>query len=437
MAASVSVENTGGLQRRLTVQIPAAEIDEKVDTRLKELTKQVKIKGFRPGRVPLSVVRQRYGRQVREEIATEAMQASLQQAIRDEKLRPASSPQVDGTPEGFRQGDLQFSATLEVYPEVDTVDVSGVALEKPAAEVTEADVDDMLDTLRQQRRRFEPVERAPQEGDQVKFEYAAYTDDGTRIPAEDREKLALVMGSSGFEALEQALAGLDPGQETETELEFPQGFREEALAGKRARTEVRVNEVGEATLPEVDEEFIKSFGVEDGTLESLRREIRANLERELHQATLSLMKVQIIEALMNHMPDLQLPDSLVRQEAASLAARAAAQEGREPQAEEAANYMEQAGRRVRGGLIMGEIARQNGLRIDSARVRAAIESIAQTYENPTEVIQLYYGNPQMMSQVENSVLEEQVVDWVLENAKVTAKPTPFKDVIANASNVSR
>lgn len=431
----VSIENTGGLQRRLTVQIPATEIDQKVDSRLKELSKQVKIKGFRPGRVPLSVVRQRFGQQVRMEIASEAMQASLQQAIRDENLRPASAPQVDRAPEPA--GDhLEFSAVLEVYPEIARVDVSDLEIERPAAEVTEADIDDMLETLRQQRRTFEAVERTPQDGDQVVFEYAASTE-GIRVPAEGRQQLALIVGSSGFAALETALMPLKPGEQAETQLEFPAGFREPALAGKPASVELQLTRVGEPRLPAVDEAFVHSFGIEDGTLESLRREIRGNLERELRQATLSLMKVRIVNALLARMPDLEVPGSLVRQEAMSLAARAAAQAGREPSPQDAEAYTGVATTRVRGGLIMGEIARQNAMRIDKARVRGAIETIAHTYENPAEVIQLYYGNPQLMAQVESSVLEEQVVDWVLENAKVSSRPAPFKDVIANASSAAR
>jgi trigger factor len=432
----VSVENTGGLQRRLTVQIPAAEIDDKVDSRLKELSKQVRIKGFRPGRVPLSVVRQRYGQQVRMEIANEAMQASLQKAIRDEKLRPASAPQVDKVPENIARGDLHFSAVLEVYPEIGQVDVSGLEVERPAAEVTEADIDDMLQTLRQQRCGWEPVERAPQQGDQVAFEYVGHTDEG-RVPEQGQQRLAIIFGSSGFEALESALAAVKSGEEAETQLEFPANFREPGLASRNARVELRITRVAEPRLPAVDEDFIRGFGIDDGTVDSMRREIRSNLERELRQATLSLMKVQIVSALMSHIPDLPVPDSLVRQEAASLAARAAGREGREPSAEEVSAYTGQAAGRVRAGLIMAEIARQNSLRIDSARVRGAIETIAQTYENPTEVIQLYYGNPQLMAQVENSVLEEQVVDWVLEKAKVSSRATPFKDVIKRASDASR
>ena len=432
----VSVENTGGLGRRVTVQIPATEIQKKVDSRLQELSKQVKIKGFRPGRVPMSVVRQRYGKQVQAEVANEAMQASLQKAIRDQNLRPASMPQVDQLPEDLSKGDLTFSALLEIYPEVGKVDVSGLDVDRPQADVADEDVDDMLNTLREQRRQWVAVERTPQANDQVLFEYAGHTE-AARVPENGHQLLAIAMGASGFDGLEAVLKDMQAGDESEAQLEFPADFREKALAGKQARVELKVTRVSEARLPEVDEDFIRSFGIEDASIDTLRKEIRSNLERELKQAATSLVKVQIIEKLLGLMPDLEMPEGLVRQEAASLAARLASQAGRQAAPEEVAAFMGKASERVRAGLLMGEISRQNNIRIDPARVRSAIETIAQTYEDPNEVIQLYYSNPQLSAQVENIVLEEQVVDWVLENAKVSPREMKFKEVISAATMAGR
>ena len=312
----VSVENMGGLERRVTVQIPADEIQQKVDTRLRELSKQVKIKGFRPGRVPMSVIRQRYGKQVRLEITNETMQASMQQAIRDEKLRPASAPQVTAMPQDLSQGDVQFTAVLEVYPELDKLDVSGLPIEKPVAMVTPTDIDDMLATLREQRRSWNPVERAPKAGDQVLFDYVAHLGD-QRVPAEGNQRLAIIMGASGFDSLESALSGQQAGEETTAELEFPENFREPALAGQKARVELKTVLVSESSLPEIDEAFLHGFGVADGTVASLRSEIKDNLERELDRAVSSILKVRIINALVNSMPDLAVPDSIVRREAAT------------------------------------------------------------------------------------------------------------------------
>lgn len=428
----VSVENAGGLERRVTVQIPEAEIQGKVDSRLQEISKQAKIKGFRPGRVPMSVIRQRYGKQVRMEVANEAIQNSLQQAIRDEKLRPASTPQVREVPAGLNKGDLSFTAVLEVFPEFGVLDVSAMEIEKPDAEVTAADVDEMLNTLRDQRRTWKPVERAAQSGDQVQFEYVANTSEG-RVPEQGHQRLAILLGASGFAGLEAALTGLKANDEASADLEFPENFREPALAGKKASVELKVSAVSEVFRPEVDEEFVRSFGVADGTVETLRTEIKANLERELRQAVTSILKMNIIDALVKTSPNLALPESIVRQEAASLAGRAAAQAGREPAPEDAVSFMDKAAERVRGGLLLGELARQNKVRIDRAKVRQAVETIAQTYESPAEVVQLYYSNEQLMSQVENTVLEEQVVDWVLEHAKVARKEMKFQDVISGAT----
>ena len=427
----VSLENTGALERRLTVEIPEEQIQQVVDTRLKDLSKKVKIKGFRPGRVPMSVVRQRYGLQVRYEVSNETMQQSLQQAIRDQKLRPASMPRMDEEPQGVEKGNLRFTAIVEVFPEIGPLDIPGIELEVPQAEVSDEDVEAMLQTLREQRRRWKPVERTPQEGDHVLFEYVAQTEEG-RVPAEGQQRLAVVIGSSGFEQMEGALSGMNAGDEKQAKIEFPETFRVPELAGKEATVDLTVTTVSESEIPEIDEDFIRSFGVEDASLETLKKEIRANLERELKQARTSIVKVLIIDALTKARPDVEVPGSMVRQEAASLAARVASQEGRESTDDEAAAFMGKATERVRGGLLMGEIARQASIRTNAAKVRQAIETVAQTYEDPTEVVQLYYSNQQLMSQVENAVLEDQVVDWVLENAKVSPREMKFQEVITHA-----
>jgi trigger factor len=433
----VSVENAGGLERRLTVQVPEAEILEKVESRLRQLSKEVRIKGFRPGRVPMSVVQQRYGKQVRAEIVNETIQSSLQQAIQDEKLRPASMPRLDGEPGDINSGDLEFQAIVEIYPEMGTLDVASLEIYRPETEVSEDDVDEMMLTLRNQRQEWEPVERTAQEGEQVLIEYVAETDEG-RVPEEGRQRLAIIMGDSGFDELEKAVSEISPGEEKEAlEISFPDDYREPSLAGNTAKVDLSVVSVSVGKIPEVDEAFINSFGVEDGTEESLRKEIRANLERELKQATNSLLKLQLIGELVKSRPDLEVPESIVRQEAASMAAQVAQSQGLEPDPAMAEAFMEQAQGRVRGGLLLGELAQQNGIRIDGARVRQAIETLASTYEQSADVVQLYYSNQQLLQQVENSVLEEQVVDWVMENAKVNPREMKFQEVINEAAQANR
>ncbi len=428
----VSVENTGGLERRLTVHVPESEITDKVDTKLKELTKQVSIKGFRPGRVPISVVKQRYGKQVRQDIVNETMQTSLQQAIQDESLRPASMPRVDAPPEGLDKGDLDFTAVIEVYPDLETIDVSSIELDRPESEVSGEDVDEMLQTLREQRKDWNPVERNAQEGDQVVIEYVAETDEG-RVPPEGKQRLTVIMGESGFDGLESAIAEIPAGEEKNVELKFPESYREPSLAGNKAGVELQVVSVSEGSLPEIDEDFIKSFGVADGLNESLNEEIRRNLDRELAQATKSMMKTRLIDQLVKSMPDLEVPSSIVRDEARHMAAQALSSPGTEPDEKVVEAFMEMAEGRVRGGLLMGELAQQNNISADGAKVREAIQTIASTYEQPAEIMQMYYGNQQLLQQVENAVLEEEVVDWVLENAKVTSQEMTFQEVIKGAN----
>jgi trigger factor len=430
----ISVENTSGLERRLTVQVPGREIQDKIDNKLRELTKQVRIKGFRPGRVPLSVVKQRYGKQVRQDIVNEAVQEGLQQAIREESMRPASMPRLEAEPENNDNGDLEFKALIEVYPTIEPLDVSSIEVDRPQAEVSDEDVENMINTLREQRKTWEAVERKAQAGDRVVIEYSAKTKD-TRVPDEGRQKLAIIMGESAFDDLEKEIAGIEPGSERKFKLKFPEGFREEALREKKASVELAVISVSEGKLPEVNEEFIKSFGIAGGDLDAFQAEVRGNLERELSQASKAFLKNQLTQALLGIAPGLEVPKAVVREEAAGMVTQMAQGQQLPPEQLEPllAQFIEPAEKRVRAGLLMGELAHQNNLHVDAGKVREAIETVASTYEEPAEVVQLYYSNQRLLQQVESSVLEEQVVDWVLENAKVTDKEMKFQEVIAAAT----
>jgi len=436
----VSVENTNGLERRLTVQVPGQEIQNKVDAKLRELCKQVKVKGFRPGRVPISVVKQRYGKQVRQDILNETVQVSLQQAIQDEELRPASMPRLEANPESNDGGDFEFSALIEVFPEIGELDVGEMNIDRPETKVSGEDVEEMLRTLREQRIAWNTVERSAEPGDRVLIDYVAETAEGQEAPAGGKRRLTIVMGESEFDELEQAIAAVPGGEEKKVELTFPENFRESDLAGEKVTVDLEVISVSEGALPEVDEEFIRSFGVEDGELESFKVEIRGNLERELNQATSTVLKARLIEQLIAATPDLEVPASIVREEAASMAAQLVQSQGQQLDAAQMESlvdpFLEQAEGRVRAGLLLGELAQQNNLRVDPGKVREAIEIAASTYEQPSEVVQLYYGNERLLQQVESSVLEEQVVDWVLENAKVTPKEMNFQEVIKAATSRS-
>ena len=421
----VSVEKTGDLERRMTVQVPAENIDSKVSGRLDELRRQVRLKGFRPGRVPMNIIRQRYGDQVREEVLQQIMQTSLQEAIGEQEMRVAGVSSLQPTPP-TDGGDFEFTAELEVFPEIPELEVADMEVERPEAEITEADVDDMIETLREQRRTFSEVERAAEEGDRVRLGYVAELD-GERVPEQGEHEIAPVLGElTAFQELEDAVRGMSAGEEKDVELTFPANYRHEGLAGKTAQVKLTVKAVDAAELPEVDEAFAEAFGI-DGGVDELRDGVRKNLERELRQAVSNRLRQAVTDGLGERFSDLPVPASSVDQEIQQLQSQLQQQTGQQPPAAESLRGT--AEQRVRLGMLLGELARQNDISIDSGRVQARIEEIAETYDQPSEVIELYRSEPRLMDQVENMVLEDQVVDWVLDNAKVENKAMSFKELM--------
>ncbi len=428
----VTVEHTSSIEKRLKIQVPAEEVNDKVDSKLRELGKQVRLKGFRPGRIPFKVLRQRYGTQATQEVIQQTTQTTLQEAIQQESLRIAAMPRLEQDPVLDKTTGLEINAIIEVYPDLDVIEVKDIVIERPDASVTEADIDEMLETLRQQRIEWTDLDSKPAEGNQVLLEYSAETDDGT-VPEEGKLRLAIIIGESGFDALEKALMKLAPGDEKSLKLEFPEDFREAALAGKKAKVDLTVSKVQQGELPEVDEDFAKSFGIESGDLDELRTEVRGNLERELKQAVATQIKTQLVDSLLEAHSDMEVPESLVINEAHSMVQRMLRGAEMEVTREMLEPFMEQARKRVRSGLLLGELARQNEIRADGAKVRETIEEIAQTYEQPAEVVQMYYNDQRLLDAVENQVLENQVVDWAVNNAKVTDKAMSFQDVINTAT----
>ncbi len=421
----VSVEKTGDLERRMTVQVPAENIDSQVSGRLDELRRQVRLKGFRPGRVPMKIIRQRYGDQVREEVLQQVMQSSLQEAIGEQELRVAGVSSLQPTPQSD-SGDFEFTAELEVFPEIPELDVADMQVERPEAEITDADVDDMIETLREQRRTFSEVERAAEDGDRVRLGYVAELD-GERVPEQGEHEIAPVLGElAAFKELEDAVRGMSAGEEKEVELTFPANYRHEGLAGKTAQVKLAVKAVDAAELPEVDDAFAEAFGIEGG-VDELRDGVRKNLEREMRQAVSNRLRQTVTDGLGERFADMPVPASSVEQEIRELQGQLQQQTGQQPPpAEKLRGTAEQ---RVRLGMLLGELARQNGISVDPARVQARIEEIAETYDQPSEVIELYRSEARLMDQVENMVLEDQVIDWVLENAKVENKSMSFKELM--------
>ncbi len=427
----VSVENVGKLERRLTVKFPAERFETQVSARIAEMGRTVRLKGFRPGKVPTAVIQQRFGDQVRGEVLSDLIGSTLREAVEQEKLRPIANPSIDTTGRP-QDGEIAYTATFEIMPEFPEIDVAKLEVARPVAEVSDADIEKMIETLRAQRRSFDPVERASVEGDFVMFEYSAQVGD-YRFPAEGLERAGSVLGSGNlFKALDEVLTGRKADDEFDAAVEFPADFRNESLAGKTAQCHFKIVKVQEPKLPEVDGDFAQLFGITDGDLEKFRKEVRANLERELKATLMARLKSEVAEKLANAHPDLDVPNVMVQSEAHNLA-QGSVPRGQQvpPQLIDAATPM--ARKRVIAGLLMGEIARKQALVIDRSRVAEQLAAIASTYEEPEKVIELYNRDPQLMSGLQNRVMEDQVAEWVADHASTTVQNLGFDEVMRPVS----
>jgi trigger factor len=423
----VSVENIGTLERKLTVRFPAERYESQVNTRIAEMGRTVRLKGFRPGKVPTAVIKQRFGAQVRGEVLSDLINTTLREAVAQEKLNPIANPAIDTTGEP-QNGEIAYTATFEIMPELPAVDVATLDIRRVVAEVAEADIDKMLETLRQQRRSFEEVDRASAEGDFVMFEYAASVAD-YRFPAEGMERAGSVLGSGTlFKTLDDALVGRKAGEAFETDIAFPEDFRNPQLAGKTASVNFSIVKVQQPNLPEIDGEFAKLFGIADGDLETFRKEVRANLERELKAALMARLKSEVAEKLAAAHEGIDVPKLMVQSEARNMAT-GSVPKGQQPTPELIAAATPMARKRVIAGLLMGEIARRQEIKIDRKRVAEQLAAIASTYEEPEKVVELYNGDPQMMSGLQNRVMEDQVAEWVAEHANTTQQDLSFDDVM--------
>ena len=426
----VSVENTSNLERRVTVSLPSDRLDDAVGQRLREMAKTVRIKGFRPGKVPTKVIEQKYGDQVRGEAYGDLVRESFAQAVREQKLQIAGSPEFKAeTQDG---SEVKYSATFEIVPEFGEINVSEIEINRLKAEINDSDIDQMIETLQMQRRTWEAVERGAEAGDLVNLETVAQAAD-KRFPAEGVERGATVLGSNVMLAeIETALKGIKTGEEKTFDVKFPADWRVEDLAGKDAKVTVKAIKVSAPKVPEVDEAFIKSFGIKGGKLEKFREEVRSNLARELKGSLMGKLRAEVAAKLVAKFADVELPPKLIEAEANSLvesAKRQAQQRGMQNASYDPKEFMSQAKQRVAAGLLVGEIARQNNLKLEQKRVVETLNLIASTYEDPNQVIELYRNDQQLMSNLQHRVMEEQVIDWVAERAKATVKEVSFSDAI--------
>ena len=433
----VTVENTGTLGRRMTVDLPSDELESAVDERLKSLSRTVRINGFRPGKVPFKVVRKRFEPQVRAEVMGSLINKSMQQALRDKEIKLAGTPEVTSVDERASTGEgeeagsaFRYIATFEVYPEFEPAYDGSIVVTRPVVEIGEADVDEMVESLRTQRTDHVVVERPAADGDQVVIDFEGSID-GEPFDGGRAEKAPLVLGSgSMIPGFEDQLLGVSAGDEKTITVDFPADYQAEALAGRTASFDVTVREVREAKLPELDAELVKSFGIEDGEVESLRADIRKNMQRELDQRVDREVRTQVMDGLVAANP-IEVPEALVVEEIARQKEQLLQQmpPGTDGSFLSDELFREQSEKRVRLGLVLGEIIRRGEIRAEAPAVREEIERIASSYQDPQEVIDHYYADRDLLRNVEGLVLERTVTDRVLEAASVTDEPRSFKEIM--------
>ena len=422
----VSVESVQGLQRRMTVEVPADQVEQAVEQRIQRIARSVRLDGFRPGKAPLRVIRQRFGDQARREAYGELIESSFHQAATRENLRVVAQPKIEL--KDAESGALGYVATFEVMPEVTLSDLGGAVIKRPTASVEESDVDAMVENLRRQRTNWVEVDRPARDGDTLQISFKGSVD-GEPFPGGSADHVPLTLGSGsmipGFEA---GLVGAVKDEVRTLAVGFPSDYRVASLAGKGASFEVTVHRVNEPQLPEMDAVFVRSFGVADGSVESLRADVRANMQRELEQRLEAALKERVMNLLMERNP-LEIPAALVAEESQRLREQAKGDLTRAGHSSAfdlpLSLFEEQARRRVWLGLLVGEVIRSQGLKVDAERVRHRIERLAESYEQPEDVVSWYYGNREALRPVENLVLEDQVADWVVSRLQVEDEPTTF------------
>lgn len=428
----VSIETTSGLERRMTVEVPASVVDSAVNQRLKEAATSVKLDGFRKGKVPMSVVKGRFGKGIRQEVVGEVMSKSYYDAIGEQKIQPAGQPRIE--PKTIEEGkNLEFIALFEVYPEVTLTDFSKLKVEKLTSEVGPTDIDKMIENLREQRQVFAPVKRMARNKDRLTIDFIG-TIDGEAFEGGSAKGQKLVLGSNSMiEGFETGLIKAKASDTVVLDLTFPEDYQNKDLAGKAVKFDVTVNAVDGPELPELNDEFFAAFGVVEGGVEAFKTEVESNMQRELANATKAKLKNQVMEKVLEaHTVD--LPSALVKGEVDALRQQAfqqfgAAAKDLDPSMLPDDLFKEQAERRVSLGLVLGEVIKSKKLKVDQAKVKSTIEDIASTYETPEQVVQWYYGNKEQLAAVESSVLEDQAFDAIVADAKVTEKKVSYEEII--------
>ena len=427
----VSIESSKGLERQLKVGVPAGKIDDEVLQRLQKATKTAKIKGFRKGKVPLQVVKQYYGKGLRQEVVGELVNSSFYEAIQQEKLRPVGQPRIDDIQDKPGE-DLQYKATFEVYPEVKLADLKKISVLRPVSEVTQPDIDKMIDVLRDQQATYDVEDKVAEDGDQINLDYVG-THKGEEFPGGKAEGQALVLGSNSMiPGFEDGLLGLGAGDEKVLKLKFPKDYHAEDLKGKAVQFSVKVHSVAVKNLPELNDEFFKRYGVESGGADKFREDVESNMERELRNAVRSKVKNRVMDQLFK-LNQVELPEALVANEITQLKQQMVQQFGGGQQLDlnmlPDDMFKAKAERRAALGVIVSEVIKVESLEPDEQQVRARVDEIASTYEQPSEVVDYYYSKPELLSSVEAVVLEDQVTELVLSKCKLKEENLSYEDAV--------
>ncbi len=435
----VSIETTSGLERRMTVGVPAEEIDKEVTQRLQKASQTARIDGFRKGKIPAKVIKQRFGAGVRQEVVGEALSRTFYEAVTKEELRPAGQPAIE--PVKDEEGaDLEYIAIFEVYPEISLQDFAQISIARPVASVSDDDLADMVENLRNQRASWDEVERAAADSDQVNIDYKG-TQSGEEFPGGTAEASDLVLGSGRMiPGFEDGIVGLSAGDEKTISLSFPDDYHAEDLRGAAVEFAVKVNAVKEQTLPELNDEFYEQFGVKEGGEEKFQEEIRSNMERELETAIKNKVKSRLMTQLQD-LHSVDIPKALLSSEIQALRQQMVGQFGGAQQMDMSVFpdelFADEAGKRVSLGLLMAEIVKAAEITVDNDKVKAFIEDRAAGYDDPEQVIQYHYSNEELLNSVQSAVMEEQVVDHVLSLAAVAEEATDYKGALTPDSAVEK
>ena len=425
----VSVESIGSLERRLEIQVPAAQIQKAIDDRLLKMSRTVRLKGFRPGKVPVKVVRQQFGEQIKQEVLGDVMQSSFAEAVGQEKLAPASAPKIENV--DFQSGvDLKYRAVFEIFPEIQLKGLENLAATRPVADVNEGDIDAMIDNLRKQRPNFVAVDREARDTDRVTVDFLGSLD-GVPFEGGKGEGVQIIVGAGRMlPDLEAGLKGARAGEAKTIPVNFPANYQAQNLAGKTASFAVTIHKVEEQQLPELNEEFCKNYGVEEGGVEQLKKEVAENMRHELGETVRARLKKQLFDGMLAANP-IDVPKSLVEEQIRSMQVDFGRRVGAQDvsQLPPATQFQDAARHRVAMGLLINEVVKLAGLSVDRVKVQERLTDLAQNYPEPDQVVKAYRDNAQLRGQLESSVLEEQVLDWLIERAKITEQTSTFKEVM--------